>query len=150
MKPAPPKPCSDCPWWRGKAGRHPLGLDYEERRTALWDHLREGRGVMTCHKTDPRLTERYPAAGVRADRVPHECAGSLVLVQRELALFRAEHDSDPASYCEARPHGLTRRGIAVWLALHGDAGLAQLPPADGVKRPPLDLEVDVGHKPLED
>jgi hypothetical protein len=72
---------------------------------------------MSCHETDPRMAE-FEGYEALADReVTHECAGALVLVQREFMIFQNLCLADPKGkktlqqYRRARPNGLTRYGL---------------------------------------
>lgn len=118
------KPCAQCPWRTANQGRrHPGGWYTKANLRRLWAGLR--RGVdMTCHPTDPdnEVTDEMVAQGVK--RPPetartNECAGALVLKQREFmryqALVDAYPDETPAQimrrYRQAHPRGLTRDGL---------------------------------------
>lgn len=72
---------------------------------------------MSCHPTDPRMAE-FEGYEALADReITHECAGALVLVQREWMVFQDMCEANPKSkktlplYRKARPNGLLREGL---------------------------------------
>lgn len=118
------KPCKDCPWrasnFKRKPDPHKFYTLANLRR--LWRGLRNGER-MTCHPTDPEMAE-FEGYEKTADReVTHECAGALILVQRELMRFQAEFPSgglEPSpqtskealrAYREHHPKGLTKVGL---------------------------------------
>lgn len=107
------KPCQDCPWRKSNQGKpHSHGWYTIQNRRRLWAGLRTGEAPgMTCHPTDPNNDvpdgHRTPPKGSQAK----ECAGALLLVQRELNRFQ----KDPKGYCKARGRrGLSKEGIAWW------------------------------------
>jgi hypothetical protein len=117
VKPAFQSPCKTCPWRRENQGKPtPEGWYSDENLERMWDELRRGRR-MTCHATDPDV---YAAPHERPSSLgdhTHECAGALVLQQRELVLLDDLIQSDPTSpglttYLKKRPDGLTVSGVA--------------------------------------
>jgi hypothetical protein len=98
---------------------------------------------MSCHPTDPRSV---PKAAALAET--HECAGALVLIQREivkLSEFPGPHAF--RLYRKAHPRGLTKEGVAVFISR---TKLANMPIVGGPKMPLLDLMTPVSHPPLGD
>lgn len=114
MKPAMSKPCQACPWRISNQGkRHPGGWYTKKNLARLWAGMRRGER-MTCHPTDE--TNPLPPG---FDPVPehvevHECAGALVLKQREF--MRAQEvvlrTGSFAEYRRASPRGITQDGMA--------------------------------------
>src|SRR4051812_5213451 len=86
---AGPKPCAQCPWRLANQGcDHPeFGPDAYGKRNLgrLWAGLRDGKR-MSCHPSVEPSLVRARLTGLSRRR---ECAGALILVQRELA--RYEH-----------------------------------------------------------
>lgn len=124
VKPANPKPCAQCPWRLANHGQpHPHGFYTKRNLARLWAGLRRGER-MTCHPTDPEMAD-FEGYEATADRgVTHECAGALILAQREVAKFsQAAHDAEDAGtndamrrYRDGRRGTMTRDGLAevVW------------------------------------
>lgn len=117
-------PCVTCPWRTENQGkRTPDGWFSKTNLRSLWVGLRQGVG-MTCHSTDPAnpVSEAQAAAGFgkKGDGATRECAGAVILQQREVMIFQAickERDAVGkndgfAVYRRARPRGLTRDGLA--------------------------------------
>jgi hypothetical protein len=82
----------------------------------LWNALRRGEAPgMTCHPTHPREGFDF----LDADPKTHECAGLLLIVQRELhmvqTLQRKLGDKVAfETYLTQRRQGLTRTGLLWW------------------------------------
>ena len=136
-------PCRTCPWLNANhRRRHPDAWFTGANRRLLWAGLRDGQS-MSCHRTDPAnpVSDEAVLAGfprVPAGTVPRECAGALILVQRELQLLN--DIGDVKGYQKQRRGGLTRRGIVVYLERYLFGGvLGTL----GMSRP--DLNAPVGH-----
>lgn len=93
---------------------------------------------MTCHPTDPENPIPPDAPTVSENCTTLECAGALILQQREVAIFQQHcHAADTEGkldglrrYRKARPKGLTREGIAaiVERAIFGSLGAAMPTP----------------------
>ena len=138
--PPMPSPCAQCPWRTANHGqRHPHGFYRKANLRRLWNQIRGGGGLQSCHMTDTGHPD-HVAAGAKGDR-PHECAGSLVLVQRELrryeALAAATDDLGEATrryLDERRQAGLKKRGLLYWLVARrmdppfGEGFMATVPP----------------------
>lgn len=143
------EPCPDCPWRvsnRGRRSKHKVegekyGWFTQRNRDRLWAGMRRGE-AMTCHPTDPR----HP--GSPEDAKTKECAGALILQQRELVvldrLMKAGDDSSQTlrRYKKLRPGGLTRDGLAI-LAWNAQFGAVPLMGGREMGRPNLNAEVEV-------
>lgn len=153
VEPACPKACASCPWRLANQGSKPdpHGFYTKANLKRLWDGLRNG-ARMSCHPTDPRMAE-FSGYEALADReVAHECAGSLVLTQREVMRFQdlahANPDSDRvlAMYRKRHPNGMTREGLVAIVERHVFGGT----PLGGVKMSKPDLgDPEVGYPPLD-
>jgi hypothetical protein len=132
VKPACPKPCSSCPWRLANQGSKPDPHKFYTKANLarLWRGLRDG-ARMSCHPTDPRISEfaGYEALADREDT--HECAGALTLQQRELVEFQDMAAADPKgptmkTYRKLRSKGLTRNGLVAIFerAMFNGTGLA--------------------------
>jgi hypothetical protein len=117
---AAPHPCAECPWRtenHGREERH--GFYGPENLRRLWDGLRDGER-MTCHPTDPAMAEFAGYESTAHRRRTRECAGALVLIQRELMRLNAaaQDPAVPAGHALARYHevvgelAMTRNGVA--------------------------------------
>lgn len=109
--PCAPKACAACPWRKSNQGKqHAHGWYSQANLDRLWRGLRTGEAPgMTCHPTDP---DNLVPEGHRAppdDSQKHECAGSLILVIRELRAIEA----DPKSYPRRFPF-LSKSGVLWW------------------------------------
>lgn len=137
-------PCAQCPWRTSNHGkRHPDGWFTITNRKRLWAQLRRGE-AMTCHPTDP---ENPLPAGTRAvpDHVTtRECAGAIILQQRELDILQREYP-DFRAYRRARPMGLTRDGFASMVSRLLFGGV---PVIGGPKVSKPNLNESVSHPPL--
>jgi hypothetical protein len=141
IEPANPTPCSACPWRTENHGKpHPDGWYTARNRDRLWSKLRRGDG-MTCHPTDPE-NPCSTGSAVPEDATTHECAGALILLQRELKKIEAIPGSDLKRYMKENPRGLTRSGIGSLLNQLMFGGLY------GHVMPSLDLNAPVSHPPL--
>jgi hypothetical protein len=137
-------PCAQCPWRRSNQGRpHPHGWYTRKNLRRLWNGLRTGEAPgMSCHPTD--TDNEVPAGGktVPEGMAKRECAGALLLVQRELKLL----ETDPKGYLKARGRrGLSREGVAWWALSR--CQLANTP-LGGPSMPVIPEDADVGY-PLE-
>lgn len=150
-----PRACVHCPWRRSNQGkRHPHGWYSKKNLSALWSQLRRGE-LMSCHPTDPGnvVPENCANRPAPLDAETRECAGVLVLVEREMFTFNrmvgeAAKDVGVAlkRYRKERPSGLTRTGIlenAMRIAYGG------VPLLGKCALPALDLDdADVHYPPL--
>lgn len=108
-------PCAQCPWRKSNQGKpHPDGWYSKANLLRLWNGLRSGDAPgMTCHPTDPTnpLPEGWKEVPKETER--RECAGSLILIIRELKVLEKEQEN----YRKISPgrRGLTPEGIAHWV-----------------------------------
>lgn len=151
VKLASPRACADCPWRLANQGkRHPHGFYSKANLRRLWNGMRRG-AQMSCHPTDSRMAEfeGYEQTALREN--VHECAGYLILVQRELAKFGhicEERDKlglkdGFRAYRREHPMGLLRDG----LAKHG-FNMAMVWPGNPAARLMDISDPDVGYPPL--
>jgi hypothetical protein len=153
VKGANPKPCAQCPWRLANQGTpHPHGFYTKANLRRLWGGLKRGER-MTCHPTDPEMAE-FEGYEKTADReVTHECAGALIIVQREfMRAQRAMQEADAEGkrdglkrYRAAHPKGLMRDGVfaVVERAMFGGSALDRL----AMAKPDLN-EPGIGHPDL--
>ena len=79
------QPCQDCPWRTANHGRrHPGGFFRKDNLRRLWNQIRKGGGMQTCHPTDPSHPDHRKYAGAKEGSATAECIGSVVLITREL------------------------------------------------------------------
>lgn len=151
VQPASPKACSDCPWRLSNQGRpHPGGWYTKANLRRLWSGLRHGV-AMTCHPTDPDNPMppglNPPAPGSRTV----ECAGALVLQQREIMIFQDICNAEPKgnslrTYKQQRPGGMSRMGLIEIVERFMFGGVELI---GGAKMTKPDLnDREVGHAPL--
>ena len=111
------QPCAECPWRTANHGRRDPRKFYTKRNLQrLWNQIRKDGGVQSCHPTDPQ----HPDHGAKPDSKPQECAGSIVLITREMRIAGnmagAKDELTPES-SEAylrisnERKGLTRQGL---------------------------------------
>lgn len=122
VSPAADQACLACPWRKANQGRpHPHNWYSGRNLKRLWSALRSG-GRMTCHPTDPE--NAVPAGERPAPRHvrTRECAGALILVQREFMRFQAAlRDGEDLAACyeryrNANPNGLSLNGLRTLVA----------------------------------
>ena len=79
-------PCEQCPWRRDNLGQRHFGGFYTRRNLQrLWNQIRRGGRMQSCHITDASHPDHVKAGAKEGRPKPaEECYGSLVLVQREL------------------------------------------------------------------
>lgn len=138
---AAPHPCSACPWRLENQGKpHPHGWYTKKNLAGLWSKLRRGE-AMTCHPTDPNNPLPEGARPVSADATTLECAGALILQQREVMKF--QQGGPLANYRALGGPRMTRQGLIaiVERALFG--GIC----GPAMTKPDLN-EVGVGYPPL--
>lgn len=137
-------PCAQCPWRTTNHGkRHPDGWYTVANRARLWARLRRGDD-MTCHPTDPENPVPEGTRAVPEATQTRECAGAIILKQRELWYFQEVYKS-LAAYRKARPSGLTRDGLAEMVSRMLFGGV---PMIGGAKVSTPDLNQPVSHPPL--
>ena len=118
VEPACPVPCKHCPWRLVNQGSKPDPHKFYTpgNLARLWKGLRDG-ARMSCHPTDPRMAEFEGYEALAERDTTNECAGALVLVQREWMVFQDLCKADPQDkktlqqYRKQRPNGLTRNGL---------------------------------------
>lgn len=150
-----PRACSACPWRLSNQGtRHPHGFYTQTNLRRLWTGLRTGNAPgMTCHPTDARMAEfeGYEATAARGPDA-NECAGSVILLYRELMRFQAitldaEDGGNPWRFYRAvAPKGPIREVmylLALRLAM-GDTPFTRKAHVD----PDALNDPDVGYPPL--
>jgi hypothetical protein len=113
----------------------------DANRNRLWRGLRSGER-MTCHPTDCRHPQ------INGKRAPEtvqtrECAGALILVQREVMKAQATPEHLFRRYRREHPHGLTISGIAAIVERFIFGGVF----GSRMGRPNLD-DKDIQHAPL--
>jgi hypothetical protein len=145
VSPGAESACASCPWRksnRGKESPKVEGFSYrwysKQNCNRLWRGLRDGER-MTCHPTDsrhPQISGKSTPSRVQT----RECAGALILVQREVMTAQSIADNGFRRYRRERPRGLTVRGIA---SVVERVVFAFTPMA----RPDLN-DADVQHEPL--
>lgn len=109
ISPAKPRPCATCPWRTANHGKpHPDGWYTKRNRARLWAQLRRGE-MMSCHKTDPANPVPSGVKPVPYGTEVHECAGALVLQQREIMNF--QRCKSLPLYRSQHPNGLLRAGL---------------------------------------
>lgn len=151
MKAACPKPCAQCPWRIENQGTpHPHGFYAKANLRRLWAGLKSGER-MTCHPTDPEMAEFEGYEGTAERHVTHECAGALVVIQREMMRVQASMDEASAEgkrdgiarYRRQHPKGLTRDGVFA----HFSASVMVMPGELPMARPNLG-DPAIGYEPL--
>lgn len=136
-------PCAQCPWRTANHGkRHPDGWYTKANRARLWAQLRRGE-AMTCHPTDPENPVPLGARPVPSHVTTRECAGAIILQQREMDTLQRMDDFK--AYRKARPMGLTREGVAEMISRIMFAGM---PMIGGRPMPRPNLNEPVSHDPL--
>jgi hypothetical protein len=139
---AAPRPCAQCPWrTRNQTCRDRHGFYSLENLRRLWDGLRDGER-MACHPTDPEMAEFAGYEKTATRERTRECAGALVLIQRELHRVQAATRTSRRGGALARyakavgERAMTREGIAA----HAFALLAgRTPLCGGVEVRQVDL-----------
>jgi hypothetical protein len=141
-------PCASCPWRKSNQNKesprvegHRFTWYSKANQRRLWRELRNGER-MTCHPTDsahPQANGRQTPDTVQT----RECAGALILVQREMMIAQAIPDKGFKRYRRSRPHGLSLCGMRVVVERVLFAGLSTCK----MGRPDLNL-ADVQYEPL--
>ena len=114
-------PCDACPWRVANHGkRHKHGFYTKRNLQRLWNQIRRGGGVQSCHPTDPG----HPDHGAKPDSKAQECGGSVILVTRELrrlAMLSGDPNHIDGKYIPAYlalsrvNKGLTTTGLMYYL-----------------------------------
>lgn len=132
IQPALPRACSACPWRLSNQGTpHPHGFYDRENIKRLWAGIRTGEAPgMTCHPTDPRMSEFEGYERTAEADTTYECMGSWTIVAREVARFETIcREVDAAKQAgakfrsgealrryraETKGKGFTRDGLRLW------------------------------------
>ena len=78
-------PCELCPWRKANHGkRHPGGFYRKDNLRRLWNQIRKGGRLQSCHPTDPSHADHREYAGAKPGATPQECLGSVILILREM------------------------------------------------------------------
>jgi len=78
-------PCEQCPWRVANHGkRHPGGFYRKDNLRRLWNQIRKGGRLQSCHPTDAGHADHRKYAGAKPDAKPLECIGSVILILREM------------------------------------------------------------------
>lgn len=152
IAPACTTPCAACPWRTANHGRrHPDGWYTKANRDRLWAGMRRG-ALMSCHPTDPENPTPEGVREVPADVVTRECAGILVLVQREMNLIdriAATTTQDLARrYRQLRSRGLTLEGITANIHRIMMSRISEPDRFGVLPMTKMDLDLEVSHDPL--
>lgn len=114
------KPCSACPWRKSNSRKKvktkdmPYGWYSQKNLDRLWSGLRTGEAPgMTCHPTDGSNPLPEGMEPPKETIEKRECAGALLLVQRELKLIEELGPKEYLKRSKAR-RGLTKDGITWW------------------------------------
>jgi hypothetical protein len=149
-------PCAQCPWRKSNQGKKmaksddmPYGWYSLKNLRRLWAGLRTGEAPgMTCHPTDKDNPLPEGAKPVPEGTIRHECAGSLLLVQRELRIIEQYYAQKKTAkeYLKDRRQGLSKHGVAWW-------GISRCSLANtimgGPSMPTIEECPDIGYAPLE-
>lgn len=144
---SPPQPqtvalCSGCPWAIKNHLKEPDPFNsYTEPNVRrLWNEVRSGGFPQSCHMTDP-TNPIHLAMGCPSDASMRECAGSLILVARELVLASRDDKlidiRSARRYIRERPNGLTLDGLWYFAAQRGS--FADIPLIGGPPLPEVDI-----------
>lgn len=145
-------PCATCPWLTANHGKpHPHKWYSLANRRRLWKGTRDGE-KMSCHPTDPDNEVPEGASPVPKEAKTRECAGLLILQQREAMRFQvackeadAEKKHDGLKrYRKAHPGGLLRSGVRVIVERSMFSGTV----LGGLKMAKPDLNALVSHDDL--
>ena len=143
-------PCAQCPWRMSNRGKRiktkyaSYGWYTKKNLQRLWAGLRTGEAPgMTCHPTDPDNERPEDWKEVPKEAKTKECAGALLLIQRELDLFK----KDIKAYAKGRMRkGLSKYGVAWWgISRCSLAGT----PFGGSHMPKIDEDPDIQYEPLK-
>lgn len=140
------KPCEQCPWRRSNQGKRHFGSFYSKKNlTRLWNQVRNGQGVQSCHLTDPSHPDHI-VAGAKESSEPRECPGSVILVMREIHQMKDAEgvvsNEGVLAYLKRRKKGITKMGVVGWIV--GRIQHGGVPFIGGPKM----IEVDVGDEEI--
>lgn len=113
------KPCEQCPWRLSNQGKRHFGSFYSKKNLIrLWNQVRNGQGVQSCHLTDPSHPDHI-AAGAKENAEPRECPGSVILVMREIHQMKDAEgvvsNDGVLAYLKRRKKGITKMGVVGWI-----------------------------------
>ena len=141
-------PCEQCPWRVANHGkRHPGGFYRKDNLRRLWNQIRKGGRLQSCHPTDPGHEDHRKYSGAKAEAKPVECIGSVILILREMhyadtldgrtneVLSGTDFDRYMAETKQRR--GLTREG----LLYQGFTRALPRPMGDGTPLPSVSEEL---------
>ncbi len=147
MAPQLTKACAQCPWRLENQGKRHFGSFYSKvNLKRLWNQIRRGGGVQSCHLTDPQHPDHI-LAGAKPGAEPKECPGSVIVVSRELRRI-ADKDGvldNPGlkKYLkERKKFGLTRTGLQYWIMSRIQLG--GVPFVGGPKIPDVKDDPEIG------
>ena len=135
-------PCSQCPWRASNQGkRTPWGFYSQANLRRMWNEIRNGCGVQSCHPTDASHPD-HVAAGAKTGAQVKECAGSVILVLRELIDLRGGPDviigpEEVDAYLARRKRGLKKRALLYYL--YERMRLADVPFFGGTRMPDVNV-----------
>lgn len=136
-------PCASCSWRKSNQGKpHKFGWFTRKNLTRLWNQIRGGGEAQSCHLTDTSV-EQHVACGAKGDK-PKECAGSVVIVLRELLVIKEMARGEPIEpehvdeYLRTRKKGLKKTGLLYWLVSRISA--AGIPYIGGAPLPEVDAD----------
>ena len=142
-------PCELCPWRVANHGkRHPGGFYRKDNVRRLWNQIRRGGRLQSCHPTDPSHPDHREHAGAKPGSKPLECTGSVILILREMRYADTlDGDTTPGDLSPtdfdrymavtAKRKGLTRDG----LLYHGFSRALPRPLGDGSPLPAVAEEL---------
>lgn len=121
-------PCAQCPWRTANQGKRTTwGFYSKANLKRLWSGIRRAHDgeAQSCHPTDTSHPD-HVAAGAKGEK-PLECAGSVIVVMRELLKLADKDNHVTPESCdkylaETKGSGLTKKGIQHWLIFRYQLG----------------------------
>ena len=153
-----PPVCPQCPWRTANHGKRSRGSFYTKRNLRrLWNQIRGGGKIQSCHLTDPSHPDHIEA-GASPDAKVHECTGSIILVIREIDKLREIAQGEPVTpehvelYLEQNPDGIKRRGMPYWLLQRIQFANDLLPGHESIPNAPQELvqSSEIGRLPQDE
>ena len=143
------KACKQCPWRLSNQGKRHFGSFYTKKNlTRLWNQIRRGGGMQSCHLTDPSHPDHL-TAGCHRDAETRECPGSVLLVLNEVRQHMADETGLVSKQAieryqkeRRRRWGLTKSGILYWVVQRIQLG--GKPMFGGPKLPEVEADDGVG------
>lgn len=137
--------CAQCPWRKSNHGKkHRFGFYTKANLRRLWNQIRQGGGVQSCHLTDPSHPD-HVAVGTKLDAKAQECPGSVIVVLREVGKMATDGVVDDVGldrYRKNRKRGLTKTGILYWVVSRMQMG--GVPFIGGPKLPTVHDDPEIG------